>query len=188
MDEECSEDKSLLRGQMGKWRTSQVLRARWATSFLHIEEKHRMVDYLLSSAEGENLDVSIRNADRALSLLTAGIISSNQWIKRCFLRLVWAHGPTHQLYGFIETLSKKNQWQTDEDTWSVELKNPTLLQSCASWKDRIKQYGFDTSRKIIIYGIHMHMWNLIVGLHVFSVCGAVKHSLELCSGPSSQAG
>lgn len=59
MDEECSEGKSLLRGQMGECRTSQALRVRWATSFLHIGEKHRMVDYLLSSPEGENLDASI---------------------------------------------------------------------------------------------------------------------------------
>lgn len=68
MGEECSGDKNLLRGWMGKLRSSQVLRAVWATSFLHIEGKHRVVDYLLSS-EAENLGVSIWNADRALSLL-----------------------------------------------------------------------------------------------------------------------
>lgn len=45
------------------------------------------------------------------------------------------------------------------DMQITEVWNEEELSFC-NWvapKDRIKQYGFDITRKIIIYGIHMHM-------------------------------
>jgi len=80
MGEEGSKDKSSFGGQMGTCWTSQVLRVRQSTSFLHMEEEHRMVGHLLSSPERGNLDVSIWNIDRALFFLPSGtILSVSEW-------------------------------------------------------------------------------------------------------------
>lgn len=145
-----------------------------------------MVDYLLASPEAENLGVTTWNTDRTLSLHISGTISSmnfstsTQWIKKCFLRLVWTPGPTHQLICcYRNTNPKKPQWQTDKDGWSVHVR---FLQLWVSPEDRIKQYGFEISRKIIKSGIHICMFIIWCSEVQFSVVSCLPEGGKpLCS-------
>lgn len=52
----------------------------------------------------------------------------NQPSEQCFLRLVWAAGPTHHLYSITEIPPKKKKvWQSNKEC--VELKNPTICNN-----------------------------------------------------------